>query len=74
VAAILVLATAQAVDLRGSDACSPGSAALREAVRAEVPMLSVDRRQDRDIARVIELHRAGALPVPSPVDVGHRGS
>jgi histidine ammonia-lyase len=74
VAAILVLATAQAVDLRGSGACSPGSAALREAVRTEIPMLIADRRQDLDIARVIDMHRAGTLPVPSPVDVGHGGS
>jgi histidine ammonia-lyase len=73
VASILVLASAQAVDLRGAHACSPASVALRDAVRAEIPMLSVDRRQDRDIARVTELHRDGALPVPAPVDVGRRG-
>ena len=69
VAAILLLAAVQGVDLRGAAACSPPSAALREAVRAEVPTLSEDRRQDLDIERVVGLHRTGALPCPPPADV-----
>jgi len=68
VCAILALAAAQAVDLRGLDSCCPRSIALRDCLRAEIPMLTVDRRQDRDIERVVQLHRGGALPVPSPAD------
>jgi histidine ammonia-lyase len=72
VAAILVLAAAQAVDLRGGDACAPRSVALHDAVRVHVPMLDADRRQDLDIERVVALHRGGRLPVPPPADVGQR--
>jgi histidine ammonia-lyase len=68
VAAILLLATAQAVDLRGTDACSPHSVAMRDAVRGRVPMLEADRRQDLDIEWILELHRGGLLPCPPPSD------
>lgn len=65
VAAILLLAAAQAVDLRsGQPRGRVGE--LRDAVRAEVPALEADRRQDRDIARVLELYRAEELPYGSP--------
>jgi histidine ammonia-lyase len=69
VAAILLLAASQAVDLRGPAACCPRSVALRDAVRTEVPMLRTDRRQDRDIEQILRLHHAGLLPCPPPVDV-----
>jgi hypothetical protein len=36
---------------------------LLAALRREVPGLSADRRQDLDIARVLALHRSGALPL-----------
>jgi len=71
VAAITLLAAAQAVDLRDAR-CSPPSVALRDAVRAEVAMLRADRRQDVDIEQILRLHRAGLLPVPVPADVCDR--
>ena len=40
--------------------------AMRDAVRAEVPPVDADRRQDGDIARVLALHRAGRLPCGAP--------
>ncbi len=63
VAAIALLAVCQAVDLREREGQIPGRRAglLRDAVRKAVPGLEQDRRQDGDIARVLELHRAGAL-------------
>jgi histidine ammonia-lyase len=64
VAAIGLLAACQALDLRGG--CGARRArALRDAVRKEVPMLVEDRRQDVDIARVLDLLREGALPFDS---------
>ncbi len=68
VAAIGLLATCQAVDLRGAASCSRASVTLRDAVRARVPMLEADRRQDVDIEQVLELHRQSLLPVPRPTD------
>ncbi len=62
VAAIAVLAAAQAADLRGPAAGSARSRAIHAAVRAEVPVLREDRPQDADLARVLALHRAGSLP------------
>lgn len=67
VAAILTLAAAQAVDLRGAAECSPSSIDMRDRVREAVPMLVEDRRQDLDIAQLVALHRAGELPCPQPV-------
>jgi len=66
VAAIGLLATAQAVDVRGPAACSPHSVAMRDAVRKRVPTLDDDRRQDIDIEQVLRLHREGLLPYPAP--------
>ncbi|HTA20699.1 MAG TPA: aromatic amino acid ammonia-lyase [Polyangia bacterium] len=63
VAAVELLALCQAVDLRGPAECTPGSRALHAAVRRLVPRNDADRRQDVDIAKVLETHRAGALPV-----------
>jgi histidine ammonia-lyase len=62
VAAIGLLAAAQAAELRGG-ALPPRLAALLAALRLEVAGLAADRRQDLDIARVLALHRSGALPL-----------
>lgn len=62
VAAIELLALCQAVDLRGGEV-GEGGRALHEAVRRSVPPLTADRRQDRDIERVLELLGAGELPI-----------
>jgi histidine ammonia-lyase len=70
VAAIGLLAAAQAVDLRGAEASSPSSVAMRDAVREKIPMLVADRRQDVDIEQVLELHREGLLPCPASTDGG----
>ena len=67
VAAILLLAGCQALDLRGATAARGRARALHDAVRKEVPMLRADRRQDVDIARVLAALRAGALPL-GPLD------
>jgi histidine ammonia-lyase len=61
VAAIGLLAACQAAELRGAP--PPRLAALLAAVRAEVPAVSADRRQDLDVARVRSLHRARRLPL-----------
>lgn len=74
VSAILLLAATQAVDLRGADQSSRDSVAMRDAVREHIAMLDADRRQDLDIARLIALHRAGALPGPAPIDVRRPGA
>ena len=76
VAAIVLLAGCQAVDLRGVDEASPRSRAVHERVRRDIPMVEVDRRQDLDIARVLQVHRAGLLPNVGRgelLDVSRRG-
>jgi len=62
VAAIELLAVCQAVDLRGPETCRARSRALHKAVRALAPRNDADRRQDVDIGRLLEAHRAGGLP------------
>jgi histidine ammonia-lyase len=62
VAAIVLLAGCQALDLRGG-ATHCRSRALLDAVRKEVPKLRADRRQDLDIARVLDGLRGRALPL-----------
>ena len=62
VAVIGLLAMCQAVDLRGGHNVHRRARALHAAVRARVPMVDADRRQDLDIAEVLALHRSGALP------------
>jgi len=65
VAAIALLAVCQCVDLRG-EARSAATKRLHEAVRKHVPVLQADRRQDADIARIVELVAARALPLAAP--------
>ena len=63
VAAIQLLAACQALDLRDGGSGARRLLAAREAVRKAVPMLTEDRRQDHDIARVLELLGDGSLPL-----------
>jgi histidine ammonia-lyase len=63
VAAIVALAMCQAVDLRDGQGCHRRTSALYGAVRQLVPRLTKDRAQDRDVETVLELFRAGLLPL-----------
>jgi histidine ammonia-lyase len=63
VAAIVALAMCQAVDLRDGNGCHRRASALYGAVRQLVPRLTKDRAQDRDVVTVLELFRAGLLPL-----------
>jgi len=63
VAVIGLLAGCQALDLRDGGSQLPRLLALRDGVRKAVPTLHADRRQDLDIARVLELLRDDALPL-----------
>ncbi len=49
-------------DLRGGTTC-PELRRLRDAVREVAPPLAEDRRQDQDVAAVLERLRSGALPL-----------
>jgi len=64
VASIELLALCQGLDLRGIDGSGVHlrARALHGAVREVAAHNSGDRRQDHDIARVLELHRRGQLP------------
>jgi histidine ammonia-lyase len=42
---------------------------MRDALRAHVPLVDADRRQDGDIATVLALIRAGALPIEESLAV-----
>lgn len=63
VAAIVALGMCQAVDLRDGQGCHRRASAMYGAVRQLVPMLTEDRAQDRDVTTVLELFRAGLLPL-----------
>lgn len=65
VAAITLLAACQAIDLRLREGATFSAPLMRlhRAVRSRVPMVDADRRQDHDIAAVLELLRADALPL-----------
>ncbi len=63
VAAIALLATQQAVDLRGVETCGTRARELHAAVRVHVPMVVEDRRQDRDIAQILDMLRNDELPL-----------
>ena len=70
VAAIVTLAACQAVDLREREGgqTGPRAEALRAAVRAAVPRVDADRRQDHDIAWVLAEARSEALPIGTRSD------
>jgi histidine ammonia-lyase len=57
VAAIVLLATVQAVDIRGPESCRARTREIHAAVRARVAVNDGDRRQDGDIAAAVELLR-----------------
>ncbi|MCA9705289.1 MAG: aromatic amino acid lyase [Myxococcales bacterium] len=63
VTAIVALGMCQAVDLRDGQGCHRRASAMYGAVRQLVPMLTKDRAQDRDVTTVLELFRAGLLPL-----------
>jgi histidine ammonia-lyase len=63
VAAIVALAMCQAVDLRDGQGCHRRASAVYGAVRQLVPRLTKARGQDRDVETVLELFRAGMLPL-----------
>ena len=63
VAAIVLLAACQGLDLRDGGSGLRGALALRDAVRKSVPTLRADRRQDRDIEQVLAMLRSDALPL-----------
>jgi histidine ammonia-lyase len=65
VAAIALLASCQAADLRmrSGAALPPAVVRLLRTVREHVPMLEHDRRQDEDIHAVLDLVRSNRLPL-----------
>ena len=63
VLAIVQLAVCQAADLRPAEDRHRRSRELHQAIRAHIPMNEADRRMDVDIHRILELHRAGELPI-----------
>lgn len=60
--AILLLAGAQALELRGVDKASPRARALHDAVRSVSAFVDDDRPLHDDIDRVVALIRSNALP------------
>jgi histidine ammonia-lyase len=63
VAAIGLLAGCQGLDLRDGGSQARRLLEVRGAMRKAVPTLDADRRQDVDIARVLELLRDDGLPL-----------
>jgi histidine ammonia-lyase len=61
IAAILLLADCQALELRGGVPAGSPTRALCERVRKHVAPLDADRRQDHDIETVLALHRGRSL-------------
>jgi histidine ammonia-lyase len=61
VAAIHLLALAQAIDLRGAHLASPAVRAAHALIREVSPFVDRDRRLDRDVNAVIDLIETGAL-------------
>ncbi len=61
VVAIEALAAAQALDLRAPLAPAPGTAAVRDAIRARVPFLEEDRELGPDLEAAVDLVRSGDL-------------
>lgn len=61
VAAIHLLALAQAVELRGVERCAPATRAVHALLREHSAFVTHDRRLDADIAAVIGLIESGAV-------------
>jgi histidine ammonia-lyase/phenylalanine ammonia-lyase len=61
IAAIHLIAIAQALELRGVEKASPKAREAHRLVRMRAAFLDADRRMDRDIAGVVELIRSGEL-------------
>jgi histidine ammonia-lyase len=61
IAAIHLLASCQAADLRGAHHLGRGTRAGYELIRDHVPFVGQDRRLDGDLSGVVELIRSGAL-------------
>jgi histidine ammonia-lyase/phenylalanine ammonia-lyase len=61
VAAIHLLACAQALELRGTDRCSARTLEAFRLVRERVSFVDRDRYMDEDIAGAVELIRSGVL-------------
>ncbi|SCF77108.1 aromatic amino acid ammonia-lyase [Streptomyces sp. MnatMP-M17] len=70
VAAIALLAGAQAIDLRGRENAAPSVRRIHELIRSRVPFTDGDRRMEADIATVRELILDGSLAraAGSPTD------
>jgi histidine ammonia-lyase len=66
VAAIVLLAACQAVDLRGLGECRPRTRAVHAEVRARVAVDTADRRHDGDIEAAVDLLRGGAPSLGDP--------
>lgn len=64
-AALVTLAACQAVDLRHGKQCHSRAKALHASVRAQIGMVTEDRRMDGDIAQVLAMYRAGKLDIGS---------
>jgi histidine ammonia-lyase len=63
VLAIVQLAVTQAVDLRNGDGCHLRSRELHQAIRKSIPINEADRRQDGDIATILNLYQGRQLPI-----------
>jgi len=61
VAAIHLIALAQAIELRGVDQASPTIRAVHALIREHSAFVERDRRLDRDVNAVIRLIESGAL-------------
>ncbi|HET6582151.1 MAG TPA: aromatic amino acid ammonia-lyase, partial [Nannocystaceae bacterium] len=72
-AAIGTLALCQALELRGRAAHHLRAREMLAAVRTRVEPVALDRRQDVDIATIVALYRADALPIGSD-DASSTGS
>jgi histidine ammonia-lyase len=62
VAAIVLLATCQAVDIRGPGECRARTRAVHAEVRDRVAVNTADRRHDADIEAAVELLRGRGAP------------
>ena len=63
VAAVHLLALAQAVDIREEKECGPRTLEMHKAVRALVPVNRADRRMDFDLAKILAALRSDSLPI-----------